>query len=83
VIHRRVVAAAEALAVVPARVARNMGMTVFVAILYVRPAMMVEVLASTFDAIVEALALDVAELLRRRIPAAVILTISRGWRSLR
>jgi hypothetical protein len=85
VAHGRIVAAAEAFAVIPSRIVRNVGMAVFVAVLYIRPAMVVVVLASTFDAIMEALALNVAELLRRRIPAALVLSVSvsRGRRSLR
>jgi hypothetical protein len=83
VVHGRIVAAAEAFAVIPSRVVGNVGVAVFVAVLYIRAAMVVVVLAGTFDAIMEALALNVAELLRRRIPAALILSISRGRRSLR
>jgi hypothetical protein len=83
VTHARIVAVAEAFAVIPSRVVRNVGMAVFVAVLYIRAAMVVVVLASTFDAIMETLPLNVAELLRRGIPAALVLSISRGWRSLR
>jgi hypothetical protein len=48
----------------------------------------VEVIASSFEAIVESLALNIPELLRRRIPAAAILvrwgpilSYEQHWRS--
>jgi hypothetical protein len=56
--------------------------------LRVRRVVPVEVVAGGIEAIVEALALNIAELLRRRIPAATIMVrwgpilgYEQGWRS--
>jgi len=47
---------------------RNVGMTVLVAIVHVWLAMIVEVLARTFDPIVKSTPLNLVKLIRRRIP---------------
>jgi hypothetical protein len=46
-----------------------MRVTILVAIVYVRPTMIVKVLPCPFDTIVITLTLDIAKLLRRNIPA--------------
>ena len=69
----RVVAAAKAFAVCVAVGAWNLGMSEFSSALHVWRIVPVEVVAGSFDAIVEALALNIPELLWRRIPAAAIL----------
>lgn len=73
--HRDFVAATESLAVVVSCACRNMRMTIFVAPLYVRRAVMVEVLAGSFDAVMEALTLDIAKLLRRCVPSTRSLVV--------
>jgi hypothetical protein len=77
-IHGFVVAAAESLAIVVSRTSLNMRMTVFVTVVHVWLAVVVEVLASSFDAIVEALTLDIAKLLRWCIPSTPPLIIT-AW----
>src|ERR1700722_5333638 len=77
-IHGFVVAAAESLAIVVSRTSLNMRMTVFITVVHVRLAVVVEVLASSFDAIVEALTLDIAKLLRWCIPFTPSLIIA-AW----
>lgn len=58
-------------------------MTELVAVVDVRLAMIVEVPAGTFDAVMKALALNLLELLRGCIPSAWALSVSIGrwaWR---
>jgi hypothetical protein len=59
---------------------RNMRMTIFVAPLYVRRAVMIEVFAGSFDAVMEALTLDVTKLLRWCIPStrSLVIIVVRG-----
>ena len=57
-------------------------MAVFIAIVYVGSAVVVEVLARTLDPIMEALALNFAEFRRRSVPSVGCLHIPRGWRIL-
>ena len=76
-IHRDFIATAESLPVVVPGTGRDMRMTEFVAIVDVRGAVVVEVLAGSFNTIVEALTLDVAKLLRRRIPSISVLSETR------
>jgi hypothetical protein len=52
-----------------------MRMTIFLAPFYVRRAVMVEVLPGSFDAVMEALTLNIAKLLRRCIPSTRFLVI--------
>jgi len=77
-IHGNLVPAAESIAVVLSRTWRDMRMTVLIAIVHVRPAVVIEVLASSFDAIVEALTLDIAKLLRWCVPSTRSLIIT-AW----
>ncbi|WP_221272753.1 hypothetical protein [Tunturiibacter gelidoferens] len=51
-------------------------MTVLVAIIYVGPAMIVEIFAGSFDAIMVALPLNVAELLRWNVPSGWSLPVA-------
>jgi hypothetical protein len=69
----RIVAVAEAFAVFVAVGWGNGGMAVFPAPVHVRITVVFEVVAAGFDAIVEAPALHIAELLGRCIPAAAIM----------
>lgn len=71
-----IVAAAEALAVFVVCVPRNRRIAEFVSSLRVRGTLILEVAAGGFDAIVEALALNLPELLWRRIPAATIMVLT-------
>jgi hypothetical protein len=71
----RIVAVAEALAVFVTGVWGNGGMAVFPSPVHVWMTVVFEVAAAGFDAIVEAFALHIAELLRRSIPAAAILVL--------
>src|ERR1700677_280748 len=81
-VHRNIVAAPESIAIVMSRTWRNMRMAKFVAVIHVRRAVVVEVLACPFNAVVEALTLNVTKLLRRGIPSTRRLAIAgrRRWR---
>jgi hypothetical protein len=70
--HGAFIAAPESVAIVVTQIAGNMGMTVRVVIVGIGPAMMFEVVASGFDSVVKALALSISELIRRRIPLAIL-----------
>jgi hypothetical protein len=48
-----------------------MGVTVLIPIVYIRCTVVVEVLTSAFDAIVKALALNLAKLCGRGVPSAI------------
>jgi hypothetical protein len=78
--HGYVITAAETIAVILAGARRNVGMSELFAIIDVWPAVVVEVASCAFDAIVESLPLDVAELLGRRVPATRSLSITRRRR---
>ncbi len=69
----RIVAAAEAVAIIVAVVSRNRGTAVFHSVFHVRVMVILKVVTGRFDATVEALALNIAELLGRRIPASAIM----------
>jgi hypothetical protein len=75
VVHRHFIAATETLSIVGLGAVRHMGMTIFVAIVDVRSAVIVVVFPGAFDSIVKALALYVAELLWGSIPGAIMITI--------
>jgi hypothetical protein len=80
-VHGGFVAATETLAIVSAGTSRNVRMTIFIAVIDVRSAVVVVILAGAFDSIVKALALYVAKLLRRIVPGSImvaVLTIGRG-----
>src|ERR1019366_277577 len=62
--------------------ARKAGITVLVAIVHVRLAVIVEILARAFNAILETLALNLLQFLRRGIPVAAILGIGSEARRL-
>ena len=68
-----IVAAAETVAVFVACGPRNRRMAEFVSPFRVRGTLILEVVAGGFDAILEALALNLPKLLGRRIPAATIM----------
>ena len=75
VIHCYFVATAKTIAVISLGAVWNMRMTILIAIIDVRSAMIVVILACAFDTIMKTLALDVAKLLRRIVPRSV-LTVS-------
>jgi hypothetical protein len=79
-VHRNIVAAPESIAIVMSRTWRNMRMAKFVAVIHVRRAVVVEVLARPFNAVVETLTLNVTKLLRRGIPSTRCLAIAGWWR---
>jgi hypothetical protein len=72
----QIVAAAEAVAVIIAEGWRNVGIAEFISSFHIRGTMILDVLVGALNAIVEALALKVAKLRWRRIPAAAILAIA-------
>jgi hypothetical protein len=80
--HAGFVSAAEALAIVSAFAARHMGMTILITVIYIWSAMILVVFTRPLNAIVEALALDIAELLRRNVPTSWPLYISWRLRSI-
>lgn len=82
VLHTDLVAAAEAFAVVVTQGAFDVRVAVLVAVVHVRTAVVVEVLARTLDAVVEAAPGSVLELGRRSVPSALIRTRRRWRRSL-
>jgi hypothetical protein len=73
--HAGVISAAKALTVRISLVARNVGMTVLVAVVHVRSAVIVNILTRAFDPVVKTLPLDLPPFLRWRIPTAAILSI--------
>jgi hypothetical protein len=79
-IHGNIVAAAESLAVVVSRAWWNMRMTKFIAVVHIWRTVVVEVLAGSFDTVVETLTLNFTKLLRRGVPSARCLAIAGGGR---
>jgi hypothetical protein len=80
---RCLVTAAEALAILATKAAGYVRMAELLAILYIRTAVVTEVLAGSFDAVMKTTALNIAEFLRRSVPLFVaILTVSGRRRSL-
>jgi hypothetical protein len=77
------IAAAKAVAVSFPVVVLDLRMTVLLAPVHVRAALMVEIVARGFDSVMKAAALELLQFLRRRIPAAVILTVAGRWWPLR
>jgi hypothetical protein len=77
-IHGDLVPAAESLAVVMSRTCLNMRMTVLITVVHVWLAVVVQVLAGSFDAVVKALTLNIAKLLRWCIPSTRSLIIT-AW----
>jgi hypothetical protein len=73
--HGRLISAAKAVTIRISLVTRNMGMTVLVAVIHVRPAVIINILACAFDPIVKTLPLGLPPFLRWRIPTAAILRI--------
>ena len=71
-IHRYFVAATETVTVVGLGTVWNMRMTKLIAVVDIWSAVIVVVLACAFNAVVKTLALDVAKLLRRTVPRAVL-----------
>jgi hypothetical protein len=82
VAHGHVVAASEAFLVVFSSAGRDVRMTILFSIVDIGHAVIVEVFAGAFDAVVKALALDFAKLRRWSIPPVSvvipILGIARG-----
>jgi hypothetical protein len=74
--HARFISAPKALAISISLVARYMRMTVLVAVVHVRTAVIVKIPACAFDPIVKTLPLGFPPFLRRGIPAAAILRIA-------
>ncbi len=79
VLNACVVSAPESLAVSVPLMLRQIWMPVLVAVIGVWLAVILNVLTRAFDSIAEALALDIGESLRRRIPIAVILAVTLLW----
>ena len=86
VVPRCLVAATEAFAVVCPGAFGNMRMTILITIVDVGSAVVVVVLAGTFDTVVISLPLNVAKFLWRHVPVVVAVAIvvlvleCRGWR---
>jgi len=75
VVHRHFIAAAEAFAIVGLGAVGHMRMAKLIAVVDVRPAVIVVVLSSSLNSIVKALSLDVAELLWGSVPVAITVTV--------
>jgi hypothetical protein len=71
--HTLIVATAKAITIRFSLVARNPRIAVLIAVVHIWPPVIVEILARAFDPVLETLALDLLQFLRRRIPAAAIL----------
>ena len=71
------IAAAEAIAILFLHTEGDMGMAEFIAIVHIRIAMALNISACGFDAIVEALALDIVELTRGLFPLLPVLPDTR------
>ena len=71
-IHRCFIAAAKTFAVVSLGTVWNMGMTILVPVVDIRSAVIVVVFARALNAVVKTLTLDIAKLLRRSVPGAVL-----------
>ena len=74
--HGAVISLPEPFTIVLAKIARDPGMTVLIAVIHVRTAVIVKVLAGAFNAIVKALTLGLAELCRGRIPSPAVLAVA-------
>lgn len=71
VVDAHLVAATEAFAIGLALLGGQMGMTVFLPIIYIGAAMVIEVLARAFDPIPEALPANPVEFIGSRVPGAI------------
>lgn len=74
VLHGHVVSAAETIPIIVTRRWIDVRMPVFFAAVHVWRAMMIEILAGAFDAVVKTLPLNVAKFGWRRVPASLILS---------
>src|SRR6185369_12723359 len=79
VIHSLLISAAESLPVVLTCAPLDMRMAILIAIIHIRPTMLVVILARALDPVVIALALNFAKLAGRSIPSTFILRIARRW----
>ena len=79
--HSPLIAAAEPFPIGIAIFVPDVGVTILIVILNIRVAMMFEVMAGCFDAIVKALPLHIAKFLRGLIPVAMILRCARYSRT--
>ena len=73
------ITASKTVTVVRARAAGYVRMPVLIAVIDIWSAVVVEVLACSFNAIMETLTLDIAELLGWNIPASGTLSVAWGW----
>ncbi len=78
VMRSHFVSTAKAFTVRFALIARKVRMTELVAIIHVKPAVVVEVSPRALDAIVKSLPLGLGQVLRRHIPAAVTILSESG-----
>src|ERR1700759_964508 len=79
--HCSFIAATEAFTIVVPCARRDVRMTVLITVVYVGPAVIVEVFTCSLDAVVVALALNVAELLGRNVPTSWSLSVGRCGRA--
>ena len=70
-IDTRLVAVTESFTISITLFGRHMGMTVLLAVLHVRAAVIIEVLAGSFDTIPESLAADLVEFIGSCVPRAI------------
>jgi hypothetical protein len=77
VIHSSLIASPKTFPIVVTCARRDVRMTILIAIIDVGSTVIVVVFASAFDPIMESLPLYIPKLLRRCIPAAAILTVSK------
>jgi hypothetical protein len=80
VLDTHVVTLPKCLAIVAPYISRNIGMTILIAIIYVRSPVIFDILPGTFDAVMEPLSLKLTILTRGLIPAARTLSIARAGR---
>jgi hypothetical protein len=77
VLDAKLVSAPKRLAVVVPQLRRNLRMPELLAIVHIRPAMVVEVMSCAFDARMKSLPLNLSILTRRHIPAFTLRRIAR------
>jgi hypothetical protein len=71
VTHGRVITPAESFTVIVPGAGRYVGMTILFPVVYVRGTVVVKVLSRTFNSIVKALALNLAEFSGRGVPSFI------------
>jgi hypothetical protein len=78
VVGSTVITASEAITVGFSLLRSEMRMAVFIAVFYVGPAVIAEILSRAFDSVVKAATLKIVQLPGRRIPIAIAILANSG-----